>query len=75
MSSRDWNLGGGSPRLKATCSLQVEAHSSKGQAFWPSPQSRLHPAIMPEVMASSHQGTCLAKSRCIAISMLRMPHI
>ena len=33
MSSRDWNLGGGSPRLKATCSKLI---ARRGK---PSPQS------------------------------------
>lgn len=58
---------------QASSQLFVEAHSSKGQAF-----SAIACTLqfLPEVMApSSHRGTCLAESRCIAISMLSVPSI
>ena len=42
MSSRDWNLGGGSPRLKATCSKLTLSSQLEGASLL---RNRLHPAI------------------------------
>ena len=58
---------------KSERQLFVEAQgSSKGQAF-----SAIACTLQfePEVMASSHHGTCLAESRCIAILCFHFPSI